>query len=242
MPRVIDDELLDRIRRVSTAEVLQNPRLARFWVQAFGRLARWWLRPEILKAAGCGDLAVRDCSSVPSNVGACWIVLVQEATGSFPILRDAMLPPLEWTRGRGLSLQLPPGLGRLAEEALCQVREENGFTANSPQDWGLALSSAAELDNHDLSGLRRFRFESGYASLAAGLISAAEGAARIRAFGRPWRAAPTDGATLRERRANSTSPPSWKRDRFFYVRPNTRTFEDGSHPTRRLGRSLPRCN
>lgn len=136
-------------------------------VRCMGRLADWWLRPEVLERAGqeLGQREVRR-PSLPTAAGSCWIVFAQHQPPAWPALRDAFLLPLQWRRGTPDSPHLPFRLRQMARQVADAVRHS---------DWGLYPSAEAGLDAIDLSQIDELlEVASGWASLAAGLLVAAE--------------------------------------------------------------------
>jgi hypothetical protein len=127
-------------------------------------LAPWWLRPEVLERAGeqTGFQFARP--ELPESVGSCWIILAQPESRPWPLLRDAMLLPLEWRRNATHSEGLPTKLREMADE-IARILEK--------PDWGLGLGSIAGLGDLDMCGAdEHLDFRSGWASLAGGLVVA----------------------------------------------------------------------
>jgi hypothetical protein len=147
------------------------------WAQCrkMGRLAHWWLRPEVLDAARRFDparsaLRLAEPLEVPEKLGDCWLVL--RAGRHRPLYRPAFLLPLSWRPDRGHSPCLPPRLAALADRVLADLKIGN--------DWGLHPADELQFDSPRSGGaefLSRFRMRcaSGWASLAGGLIARAEG-------------------------------------------------------------------
>lgn len=151
---------------------------------AMGGLARWWLRPEVLRLAA-HDKHVppevrqqwqrQGTPELPSTPGSCWIILAQSARRRLPLLREAFVLPLVWRRGEAHSPFLPQGLISLADRVIDIVRRTfNNADGYKPLDgtWGL---HPADVDNIAQQDLRRLAFEdwkSGFVSLAGGLILA----------------------------------------------------------------------
>lgn len=176
MAYVVDDDLIESLRGRSLRDLVASDTLEGIVKGRIGLpLARWWLRSEAIAAAGCSMQAVRNCSELPSEVGSCWIVLAQESSGQFPILCDAMLLPLKWTRGCRHSNALPASLRGLADRVVESLSGDREFAREGQQRWRLELNQRVLGSGYSLSGLNTFRFESGFASLAAGLLLAVEG-------------------------------------------------------------------
>lgn len=149
----------------------------------FDWLACWWLRRDVLErateAAGIpGELAA--CWSrqptLPAEPGACWVVVANQAYGP-SLLRDAFVLPLRWVEDAADDLRLPPKLRSLAERVRLVLDKDEALpTSTRPASgWGLTRH-APEGQPPDLSGLRRLEWESAWAPLAGGLITAAHGA------------------------------------------------------------------
>ncbi len=135
-------------------------------VRRMGNLARWWLRPEVLERVAQELNGCWDTPRLPTAAGTCWIIFAQEPP-RWPALRDAFLLPLQWQSNTLDSLYLPAKLRGLAR-AVAQ-------TVHHP-DWGLHLSRDAGLEGMDLRELDDvLEVASGWASLAGGLLLAAEG-------------------------------------------------------------------
>ncbi|MHB1426688.1 MAG: hypothetical protein ACYC3I_26315 [Gemmataceae bacterium] len=130
-------------------------------------LAPWWLLPEVLEFAGeqTGFRFARP--ELPESVGSCWIILAQPESHPWPLLRDAMLLPLEWRRSSKHGTGLPSQLHQMADEI--------SRTLEKP-DWRLHLSFDVGMEGVDLSlASGHLDFSSGWSSLAAGLLVADEG-------------------------------------------------------------------
>jgi hypothetical protein len=133
-----------------------------------GRLARWWLRPEVLRLASSHDptfssLTSPDLPSLWGKTGSCWVVFVRK-DGALPLLREAFLLPLRWRRGQDHARCMPEELRSLAEEVVSQVGER--------ERWGLWPGEELYLDEAGSPGSLGLTYASGWASLSAGLILA----------------------------------------------------------------------
>ena len=148
--------------------------------EAFGELAKWCLKREVLNLAESHAHALFpdqpeaafDAWKVPRGPagghGACWVVLVNKLRAQLPLLRPAWVLPLRWQKGRGHHSHLPAGLLTVADNALSALQR-----AEDVKDcWGLVPSPGGLLDEHDLSELEG-DYGSVWAPLAAGLLLAA---------------------------------------------------------------------
>lgn len=138
-------------------------------------LARWWLKDEMrLLAAedGCGHpqftehLRVRP--RLPDTPGSCWVIFVLASPEKLSRLRPAVVLPLKWVAGKNHSPFLPAGLRSLATEVANSLA---GDLVSGRARWGLQLHPIDGIDRLDLSDLR-FDCDSGWASLASGLLLA----------------------------------------------------------------------
>lgn len=151
-------------------------------------LARWWLTDR----AKCmlAELDQTDYwtspPGLPTQSGACWILTVNPDSRTYELLEPAFLFPLIWVGNRSHDARLPPSLRAIAQEVQ-RTLAVDPLVAES--DWGLQIhfesepwndnADNAEMDYPDFSELAadRFDFRSGWAPLAAGLLSAARGVA-----------------------------------------------------------------
>jgi hypothetical protein len=165
----------------------------------FGGLARWCLRPDVLSLAATDDSVpevIRRTwqapTSVPAAHGACWVVFGTDHPDEVPLMRPAFVLPLRWVQNAADGPCPPADTGGAEHEAAEELRQTDhamlpgDLTSlrdrvldelrGSPQVAGRrwTLQLAAELGAPDL---RRFDLAcaSGWASLAAGLLVAAEG-------------------------------------------------------------------
>jgi hypothetical protein len=169
--RTIDDSRLKEL--CAPLPEQRKPFAALKRILAFGDLGRWWLDPSMLDLA---KPAATSCSSwleVPrpaSAIGSVWVLFVNTCPAELPLLRRAMLLPLIWKPGFDHSSRLPMHLREVASQVVAVLAEEEvpGLVAAR---WGLHLAIEDDLD---LSAIT-LRCESAWASLAAGLIVAAEG-------------------------------------------------------------------
>ena len=153
-----------------------TPQAAEFLVLRLGGLARWCLRPEVLHIAVENDAvpesyreAWQRLPELPATHGSCWVIFATDTQARLPLMRPAFVLPLRWVQGQTHSPQLPAALVQMAARTVASFAEHpriNGF------DWGLQL--ALELHDTVLAGLP-LECDSGWASLAAGLLVAAGG-------------------------------------------------------------------
>jgi hypothetical protein len=140
-----------------------------------GRLAHWWLRPEVVATArrfapGSSALRLGEPLELPEKLGDCWIVF---RTGrSRKQFRPACLLPLSWRPGRGHSPVMPRRLALLADRVLADIKLGN--------DWGLHPADELQIGSPRSRGAEylshvNVRCSSGWAPLAAGLFARAEG-------------------------------------------------------------------
>jgi hypothetical protein len=139
-----------------------TPRRAHRAAHALGSLARWWLRPEVLRAAADYGADLPDClPPLPSAPGSCWVAFEQR--DGLPLLRDALPLPLGWRGGaHGPGL---PALLRAEADAVVRALRLGG--------WGLHL--ADDLAGCVLADDLPVTVASAWAPLAAGLLLAADG-------------------------------------------------------------------
>lgn len=152
---------------------LSNPAAHELAYAVLGpNLARWILRPEVLRRVAEHDRARGDLDpsaywhdrpTLPIGSGACWVLFTQQ---DFPLLRPAFVLPLQWRPDQPHSRQLPPSLTELAEQVL---------DAAGLQGFGLYGSREAGIDDCDLSGLSSIDCSSAWVPLFGGLVMAAEG-------------------------------------------------------------------
>jgi hypothetical protein len=145
-------------------------------VLRLGGLARWFLRPEVLRLAADNDAVPESYRQVwqqlpqlPATFGSCWVVFATDRQLPLELLCPAFVLPLRWVQGQPHSPRLPAGLIRLAADVV-EVLAAHGQLESG--DWGLALGE--ELGELDLSEMP-LDCDSGWASLAAGLLVAARG-------------------------------------------------------------------
>ncbi len=151
-----------------------QPRGAFRACQALGRLARWWLRPEVLQLAHDHDPSRPEWTNPEQprrqqKLGDCAVIFRTKA--ALPLFRPAFLMPLCWQPGRGHSPLLPPELIELAEQVVTDLGQELGRSG----DWGLHPEDGLGLERNPLAEGLALPCESGWAALAAGLIARAEG-------------------------------------------------------------------
>jgi hypothetical protein len=132
-------------------------------------LARWWLRPDVLRRAHEYDPSFPYLTSskrpkLAKEPGSCWVVFVNRGLG---LLRPAFLLPLRWRRGQSHSPALPARLRTLADLVIQQLGG----------GWGLWLADDLEEAECRLGNDLPFEFGSGWAALAGGLLLAREGLA-----------------------------------------------------------------
>jgi hypothetical protein len=190
--------------------------------QRLGGLARWWLHPEVLAAAR--ELAPVyagwwDIPPLPRGCGSCCVICVNEQSATLPLLRPAMLLPLEWVPDTRHDGRLPPSLRNLAEGIL---RALTNVPNVATTQWGLHLSAEAGLGDCDLSGFGDgLDLPSGWVPLAAGLWLRAHG---ISPQHSTWATGtwtdgagigPVDGHTLEHKLALALREPRWAPQAFF---------------------------
>ncbi len=214
-----------------------GPRRAFSICRALGPLARWWLRPEVLARAcaydgGYPGLTSPELPPLSRLPGACRIVYAVPADTPHSLLRPAFLLPVRWVSGELHSPHLPKGLEELADSVARSVGLDG---------WGLRMCDEAGLAGVDLSGLGSLRHDSGWASLAGGLIVAAGGGEprpEVWATG-CWDhrggVAEVDGLGEKVSLARE-----WRAEWFFAPAANVRTFagETGSVRLRELRQGL----
>lgn len=166
----------DLRRRLSLPLEDLTPYAASAVVLRLGGVARWCLKPDVLRVAAEDDAipqAARDAwrrpPRVPADHGSCWVIFAANLQGLLPLLQPAFVLPLRWVEGRPHSAKLPAAVGRLAERVAEVFAEDNRM---SGRQWGLELGD--DLAGADLSEMP-LECDSGWAALAAGLLVAAEG-------------------------------------------------------------------
>lgn len=169
----ITDNLLEQLCG-SSADSLAGA-LRAVGPQGLGALAPWWLGPHAVEHLRRQPALLRrwELLRPPASLGSCWVLLANKATQRV-LLGDAFLLPLRWQAGTEHSPHLPPGLRRLGDQVLDQFSGASGVNGNQ---WGLWLHDKAGLGDVDLSGLddSAASWDSAWASLAGGLVLAAEG-------------------------------------------------------------------
>ncbi len=163
---MIPRTILDRVCRRPLAGL--QPAQAFDACRRLGRLARWWLRPEVLRLAGDHDPAFPELTSpeppaLSGKLGSCWVVFVR-MDPALSLLREAFLLPLRWRQDEAHAPGLPLELRSLAETVVEQMGA-GGL-------WGLWPGEELDLDRADSSGAMGLACASGWASLSAGLILA----------------------------------------------------------------------
>lgn len=171
----ISDQLLQRYCAVALDQ-LTPPLAYELAYEHLGTsLARWVLRAEVLSQVAEHEIFRGAAEArgfwktrpgLPANQGSCWIIFVLDRAEDCPVLKPAFVLPLEWRKEQPHSGQLPPSLAALADRVLQEL---------SLTGWGLWPSQQAGMCEYDLSAWHRLRGGSGWASLAGGLIIAAEG-------------------------------------------------------------------
>jgi hypothetical protein len=159
-----------------------QPRQAFRACRSLGRLARWWLRPEVLRLAQRHDPSYPEWTNperppLPEKLGDCSVIFRTKA--GLPLFRPAFLMPLCWQPAPDHSPLLPPELIALAEQVVADVRQELGRSS----DWGLYPADGLDLERNPVGEGLGLPCESGWAALAAGLIARAEG---LLPSGRVW--------------------------------------------------------
>lgn len=176
-PFVIDRATLDRLAGWPIDRL--HPRQAAEVAWLLRGLARWWLRPEVLRIAATAPESApfaSDWTTLPrllAGPGDCWTLFALQDS-ALPALRPALVLPLRWRRDQPTSPFLPPSLRDVADQVLGVLRDDgknHGLNLNTT--WG--LHPASWNDNHplDLSRLDGITSRSAWASLAGGLILAA---------------------------------------------------------------------
>lgn len=151
-----------------------------------GSLSRWWLTDRAKQIAD--ELDQTDYwtqrPTLPTQAGACWVLIVNSDTTTRELLRDAFLLPLIWVRGTSHSDRLPVPLRALADNVLQSVLKSR--SADEPT-WGLHLSLDSVSRDEGISGQTGntpdFRelpaglldFRSGWVTLAGTLLTAVRG-------------------------------------------------------------------
>lgn len=143
-------------------------------VHALRSLASWWLKPEVLQLArkqssSCTTTNDGNVPKLPSKLGSCWVIFA--APNKWPLLRSAMLLPLQWKQGQENDPNLPKSLSKLADLVVEQCQSEL-----DDQHWGLQLHQSLADSKLNLSELdQELTSDSGYGSLVGGLILAKDG-------------------------------------------------------------------
>lgn len=161
-----------------------------------GPLARWWLHPEVLRAANIRkrELFQDDSdgwpltSTVPSQLGACWILSVRQGVAkSYRCLRPCLVWPLRWRTAPAHNRRLPMGLQRLADEvrqavsakfrvpqASPKISTNAPLASNETTAWALDF---LDTDWQDVIKWNDFPSEwnSAWIPLASGLVAAMHG-------------------------------------------------------------------
>lgn len=158
-------------------------------VRDFGPLSRWWLRSWVLDAAASLLPAhahfLRSPFRLDQKPGACAIVFARncieqedaEKVPSQSLLAQAFILPLQWRKDQAGSdgVTLPTGVRELADTVRASLFAEDSIKGHS---WTLHLGdvdgigAAVDLRHLDAAILKA---ESGWASLAAGLLLYANG-------------------------------------------------------------------
>jgi hypothetical protein len=181
--KCISAESLAKLPRCMPENV--PPARAWFYVQQLGQaFARWAFHPALLEQAAkylqdhagpASAEALCQRPQLPEASGCCWVAFVITPTGSYPSLRSACVLPLRWRLGTSHSSALPQTLVDLADEVYQRLRQEASGGSPYHQEWGLHLAPGTGLETYDFSLLQSITCHSGFASLAAGLVVAAEG-------------------------------------------------------------------
>ncbi|NLX99917.1 MAG: hypothetical protein GXY83_27785 [Rhodopirellula sp.] len=166
----------DLRRKQSLPGVWSSPSAASEVVRQLGGLARWCLKPELLRLAAENDAippAYRDAwrtrPQLPATHGSCSVVFATHSQDRLPLMRPAFALPLRWVQGQKHSPRLPAALVQLATEVAAMFPAHHRIRGC---EWG--LQPGEELGDTDLSDMP-LAGNSGWASLAAGLLVAAEG-------------------------------------------------------------------
>ena len=153
-------------------------------LEGLGGLGRWALHPDVIAQAVKGYrranrhahatlLEKHSPPRLPQTQGACWVIVATEELAELPSLRPAFPLPLRWDCSRPHSDRLPASLRSLADDVLDHLGADSSIRLDSTA-WGLQLPDECGLDDCDLSSLEPFPCASGWAALAAGLITAVE--------------------------------------------------------------------
>jgi hypothetical protein len=166
---MIPRSLLEQVCRHAPEQV--QPWQAFAACRRLGRLARWWLPPEVLRRAGEHDPSYPDLTApepppLSGQPRSCWVAFVRQ-DGTLPLLREAFLVPLRWRDGRDHAPCLPEELRLLADQVVSQV--------GGGQRWGLWPAEELGLDEAPAPGPLGLPCASGWAALAAGLLLARKG-------------------------------------------------------------------
>ncbi len=152
-----------------------SPSIATDIVLRLGGLARWCLSPDVLRLAAENDAiqvpvaqAWRQRLQLPETHGSCWVIFAAGAAERLAALRPAFALPLRWVQNQPHSPHLPTGLVQLAEQVLAAFAEHDHI---KQKGWG--LQPAASWAGTDVSDMP-LGCRSGWASLAAGLLVAAD--------------------------------------------------------------------
>ncbi len=142
---------------------------------ALGPLARWWLARWALKQAHGDEPDYPDLTNpkrplFPEEPGSCWVVFQNKKRKSLPMLGGGLVLPLCWQKGQH-SPQLPKALRELADEVVESLAASPGYNAR----WGLRLAELPGFDQIHLHDDLPWRYSSGWAALAGGLITLVEG-------------------------------------------------------------------
>jgi len=136
-------------------------------------LARAWLRKHVIEAAEAGRAALYG-EAIPSQPaspprdampGRCRLLLVTKASEKFPLLRPALVLPVDWRRIAAAgpsSSRLPRGLAAFADAVLADLKL-SGLSLHLPREYDEA--------GVDLSSLS-VSLDSAWAALAAGAVVA----------------------------------------------------------------------
>ena len=177
-PATIDDTWLDRHCHVN-ADTMSTLDASRLALDLAG-LAVWWLKPAVLQRAAADPAIPASVArrwqhppALPVQRGACWPTVVSRIASS--PLREAFVMPLRWVAGGEDDPQLPASLLDLAGQMRATLDEHQALPQLASPAMGWCLRPAIG-DVPNFAGLTSFRWDSAWAPLAAGLITAAHGA------------------------------------------------------------------
>lgn len=170
--------LCDHCREYKTGDVVDEDKLEKAF-EYLGSLAKWWLKPSVLKDAKKLNESYfdqyLDAPALSKEPGSCW-ALCKLNHGWSSMLRGAVLLPLQWQSEQGAHHSLPLQVRDLSKRVIGALKPSLKSYGHDLHEYWLAPHNDSGVGftrslNDDLFN-KKGSADSAFASLAAGLESA----------------------------------------------------------------------